>query len=72
MKLAIAALLFASASAFAPSARFAAPRTAMHMSTEAAEETKVRVQWRIVPLKDESGKYSSWSALFLAQGINDI
>jgi len=40
MKLAVAALLVSSALAFAPSSRFGAPRTAMHMSTEAAEETK--------------------------------
>merc|ERR1719251_505010 len=40
MKLAVAALLFASASAFAPSARFAAPRSVMQMSTEVATETK--------------------------------
>jgi len=40
MKLAIAALLVAPAVAFTPNAAFGASRTALHMSTEAAAETK--------------------------------
>ena len=42
MKLALASLLVAPAVAFAPG-HFGARRTALHMSTEAAEETKVRI-----------------------------
>jgi len=40
MKLALASLLVAPAVAFAPTSHFGAPRTALQMSTEAAEETK--------------------------------
>jgi hypothetical protein len=41
MKLATAALLIAPAVAFSPATNFGASRTALHMSTEAATETKV-------------------------------
>jgi hypothetical protein len=41
MKLAVAALILAPAVAFSPAASFGTRRSALHMSTETASETKV-------------------------------